>query len=125
MTSNMLALMLTSSSSARPGCAVGIDRRAARADGQRSEQSEMSNSIENTSRCRVIVTLPEAEAKPRKVTRAVDVELEAGLDGDLAAVGLGQHLLRQPADIDLERGAGIEGQADVAAETGLQADVDR
>jgi hypothetical protein len=30
--------------------------------------SEMSNSIEKTSRCSVIVTLPEAEAKPRKVT---------------------------------------------------------
>lgn len=36
----------------------------------------MLNSIENTSRCNVIVTLPDAEAKPRKVTEPLMLSLK-------------------------------------------------
>ena len=38
--------------------------------------SEMSNSIENTLACSVMVTLPEAETKPRKVTEPLMLSLK-------------------------------------------------
>jgi len=38
--------------------------------------SEMSNSIENTLRCNVMVMLPEAETKPRKVTDPLILSLK-------------------------------------------------
>jgi hypothetical protein len=55
--------------------------------------------------------------------RTVDVELEPGLDVTVVPSALVSIFWLKRPDIELDRRARLEGQADVAAETGLQAEV--
>ena len=107
------------------GLVVGVDRRSALGgDGERPQRER------NVELDREHVALQDDSdvARSRGETQesdaAADVQLEAGQHGDGGAVGLGQHLLRKRPDVQLDGGAGLERQADVAAEAARQADVD-
>ena len=108
---------------ARP--AVGVDAGAtARVDGdgsQRERDVELDRKHVALQRYR---DAARGRDEAQEGDRPVDIELEAGQHRHGRAVGLGQHLLRERADVDFQGRTGLERQADVAAETAAQADVD-
>ena len=104
--------------------AVGVDRRTALC--RHAYRSERDGYVELDGEHVALQRQRDAaggRGEAEEGDRTVDVELEAGLDGDLRAVRLGQYLLVQRANIKLERCAGLERQADVSTEARLQTEV--